>query len=229
MNETERLLQKHRNEFHKVVDFDPATEKLYRFDLTSANSELNGAMTEDTEKFSAYIDSKLKSAGCKFGIGGYNENRTLYRRSKLFEGAEPRTVHLGTDIWGAAGTSVYAPLGGTVHSFAGNNEFGDYGATVILQHQLDTMVFFTLYGHLGADDLVQLQEGKYISRGEVIGYFGKPHENGGWPPHLHFQVIRDMRLHKGDYPGVCTISERDKYLAICPDPDLVLDMMKYLC
>ena len=100
-------------------------------------------------------------------------------------------------------------------------------ATVILQHQLETKVFYTLYGHLSFKDLTPLKEGKFIIRGDTIGHFGEPKENGDWPPHLHFQVIRDMRIHKGDYPGVCSLSEREKYLDNCPDPDLILQMMKH--
>ena len=34
-------------------------------------------------------------------------------------------------------------------------------------------------------------------------------------------------MYKGDYPGVCSISERKKYLANCPDPDAILGMMQY--
>jgi hypothetical protein len=33
-----------------------------------------------------------------------------------------------------------------------------------------------------------------------------------------------MEGRKGDYPGVCKYSERKKYLANCPDPDLILGM-----
>ena len=54
------------------------------------------------------------------------------------------------------------------------------------------------------------------------------HENGHWPPHLHFQIILDMQLKEGDYPGVCKYSEREKYLANCPDPDLILQLNQYI-
>ena len=228
ITELENTLIKNRPDFHPVLDFDPATEKLFQFDFTTANTELKAVNISDTDIFSQYINSKLKSTGSKFGIGGYSENRTLYRRSKLFEGEEERSVHLGIDIWGPAGTKVYAPLGGVVHSFAFNDNFGDYGATVILLHQLDSVTFHTLYGHLSLNDIAQLSEGSFIIRGQVIGHFGEPKENGNWPPHLHFQIIKDMRVMKGDYPGVCTLSEKGKYLANCPDADLILDMMKYL-
>ena len=141
---------------------------------------------------------------------------------------EPRRLHLGTDIWGPAGTPVFAFLGGMVHSFAFNNHYGDYGATIILLHQLEGYAFYTLYGHLSLRDIDYLSTGQFIIRGQTIGHFGEPHENGHWPPHLHFQIILDMELNDGDYPGVCRYSERNKYLENCPDPDLILQMNKYL-
>lgn len=231
-------LTAHSHTFHKVVNFNPQKEKLLHFDLTNANKELYEIDLSDTELFSKYVHDKLKKEKAKYGIGGYNELRGFYERSKLFspsplerglggEVEEPRRLHLGIDIWGEEGTKVYAPMGGVVHSYAFNSNFGDYGATIILQHQLDTVNFYTLYGHLSLDDLARVTETQYIVRGHVIGHFGKPEENGHWPPHLHFQIIKDMRTYKGDYPGVCKYSERKKYLGNCPDPDLILNMMQY--
>jgi hypothetical protein len=72
-----------------------------------------------------------------------------------------------------------------------------------------------------------LNEGQYINRGQEFAHFGEPRENGQWPPHLHFQIIADMQFKKGDYPGVCKFSEREKYLHNCSDPDLILQMMQY--
>jgi murein DD-endopeptidase MepM/ murein hydrolase activator NlpD len=222
----ENVLAKNRQQFHSVVDFNRVTDKLLHLDFAATNTELTPELIADTTSFSQYIDNKLATANAKYGIGGYNEDRILYQRSKHFDGSEQRTIHLGIDIWAAAGTKVYVPVGGTVHSFAFNNNFSDYGATIILQHQLDTIVFYTLYGHLSLQDITPLQKGKYISRGEVLAHFGPPAENGDWPPHLHFQIIDDIRLNEGDYPGVCSKSEREKYLNNCPDADLILNMME---
>ena len=235
MNQPQNILQErlkaHSHTFHKVVDFNPAKEKLIHLDLTNANEELLKIDLANTEKFSSYIHDKLKKEKAKFAIGGYNELRGLYERSEVFNalsaGDEPRRLHLGIDIWGEEGTKVYAPLGGLVHSFGYNKNFGDYGATLILLHQLDTVTFYTLYGHLSLDDIAKVIEFQYIIRGHVIGHFGKQEENGNWPPHLHFQVIKDVRTNKGDYPGVCKVSEAKKYLANCPDPDLILNMIQY--
>ena len=222
------VLKKNSENFCPVVEFDASTDKLYPFDFTQNNKELTPADIARTDTFSAYVNKKLLQAGARYGIGGYNEDRTIYRRSDLFDGTEARSIHLGVDIWGAEGTKVYVPVGGTVHSYANNNNFGDYGATIILQHQLDTINFYTLYGHLSLADLAPLQEGKYISRGEVLGHFGGPHENGDWPPHLHFQIIHDIRVHYGDYPGVCKKSESKHFLFNCFNPYLILNMMQFV-
>jgi murein DD-endopeptidase MepM/ murein hydrolase activator NlpD len=240
----EDLLKRRQAEFHPVVKFEPATDKLLLFDFTAGNRQLSPEAIADTERLCRYIDRKLEESQAKFGIGGYNENRVLYQRSGLFTAipstavaeqgprhgfeVSSRSVHLGIDIWGPQGTEVFLPLGGTVHSFAFNNHFGDYGATIIMQHQLETRVFHTLYGHLALADLDGLQQGKYLARGERIAHFGKPADNGWWPPHLHFQLIEDLGGREGDYPGVCTVADRKKYLLNCPNPDLLLGMMQYV-
>jgi len=141
---------------------------------------------------------------------------------------EPRRLHLGIDIWGPAGTKIFSPLDGLVHSFAFNNKDSDYGATLILVHSLGGIGFYTLYGHLSLNSIRNLQEGRHIRQGEVIGEFGMRFENGNWPPHLHFQLIRDMQGWKGDYPGVCKFTEKTKWLDNCPDPDLILQLNRYL-
>ena len=172
----------------------------------------------------------MNEADALYGIGGYNEHRTVYARSRVFDGAseaDSRCIHLGVDIWGKAGTPVAAPLDGTVHSFAFNDAYGDYGATIILEHQINGAQFYTLYGHLSLADLANLNDGDFIVAGKVFAHFGMPEENGQWPPHLHFQIILDMQGKKGDYPGVCSLLERENYLQNCPDPDALLNMIQW--
>jgi murein DD-endopeptidase MepM/ murein hydrolase activator NlpD len=222
------ILQQHQTRFNAVLPFNSATDKLLLLDFTAANTDLNDGILNNTEKFSTYINTKLQTTKAKYGIGGYNEHRTVYSRSKVFNTAdEPRRLHLGVDVWGEAETPVFAALDGVVHSFAFNDNYGDYGATIILQHQLDGFVFHALYGHLSLKDLDGLHEGKLFAKGEMVAHFGMPNENGEWPPHLHYQLIIDMQSRKGDFPGVCKLSERDQYLANCPDADLILQMLQF--
>ena len=179
-----------------------------------------------------YINGKINTANAKYGIGGYGENRTVYSRSKIFDadktGEEPRRVHLGIDIWGKPYTKVMAPLDAIIHSYAFNNGFGNYGATIILSHFLNGFTFYTLYGHLSLSSIKNIHEGDKINAVDVFAEFGIPIENGHWPPHLHFQVIIDIEELKGDYPGVCKYSEKEKHLDNCPDPDLILQMNQFL-
>jgi peptidoglycan LD-endopeptidase LytH len=235
------LLKKNASLFSPVVPFLPGKDKLLLLDFTSANNDLTSTILQDTRSFTQYITQKLSHSGARYGIGGYAEHRTVYSRSKLFgfsqvsptggdlEGAaEPRRLHLGTDIWGKPHTAVMAPLNGIVHSFAFNDAFGDYGATIILTHQLYDVSFYTLYGHLSLNSIKNLQEGQRVSKGDIFAEFGIPSENGQWPPHLHFQIIADLQGWQGDYPGVCKFSEKEIWLSNCPDPDLILQLNQYL-
>jgi very-short-patch-repair endonuclease len=402
----EERLRKASVSFAPVVPFAPG-DKLLQMDFTAANTELTDEILKDTERFGAWVNEKLTTADARYGIGGYNEHRTIYSRSDLFSPSEPpptpptgesnaqpspagdadvsigefywsadpiqygllkqfvaahrqeptlaesvlweqlrnqklggykfrrqhiignciadfvcltkqliievdglyhqlpdqirsdeerttwlkqqgfsvlrftndqvllqteqtlkttlstleamppipkkhyqkkeetpksglsaqdspplgelegaRRLHLGLDIWGPAHTAVYTPLEGTVHSFAFNDHFGDYGATLILQHEINGLIFHSLYGHLSLASITGKKEGQRFEKGEMIATFGEPQENGHWPPHLHFQLILDMQGMKGDYPGVCRFSERERYLENCPDPDLLVGWMK---
>ena len=229
----EERLKNHADAFHLVVPFEKK-DRLLLLDFTERNTELSAEILDNTGVFIQYINLKLKESNAKYGIGGYNEHRTIYSRSRLFspshlseDSAEPRRLHLGIDIWGRPYTKVMTPLNGIVHSFAFNNAFGDYGTTIILTHNLEGVSFYTLYGHLSLNSIKNMHEGDVVRKGDVFAEFGIPFENGQWPPHLHFQIVLNMQGMKGDYPGVCMYSEREKYLANSPDPDLLLQMMKY--
>jgi len=207
----------------KVVDFNPATDRLYHFDLTGGNADLAEQTFSDTTKFSRWINDKLIFNKCKYGTGGYMEHRSIYARSSHFDtDAEPRRLHLGVDIWANEGTPVYSPLNGRIHSFKDNNNFGDYGPTVILEHDFNGLKMYTLYGHLSRKSLIGLRAGLHVGPSQKIGEFGNIEENGHWPPHLHFQLMFDMEGKVGDYAGVCRFSEKEKYLKNIPDPQLIL-------
>lgn len=224
------ILEKNKHQYYPVVPFKPGKDHLLKMDFTEANKDLTQEVIEDVSKFSSYVDEQLSNAGARYGIGGYAEHRSVYSRSKVFDdvdGGEPRRLHLGIDIWGIAGTPVFAPFGGMVHSFKFNDHYGDYGATIVLLHQLESASFYTLYGHLSLKD-ISLVEGQYISRQQEFAHFGEPHENGHWPPHLHFQIIENIELKEGDYPGVCRMSDKNFYLKNCPDADLILQMNQYI-
>ena len=218
-----RLLQKHASEIHPVLDLDLNAANVTKLDLGENNHLLTLENLQDTSRFEKVIHQILAENKAEVGIGGYFENRVIYRRSPHFNATdEPRSIHLGVDIWAPAGMHVYAPLEATVHSFFNNNNFGDYGPTIILQHQLEGHKFYTLYGHLDVACLEGLYEGNPIAKGQRIAAFGPYPENGDWPPHLHFQIIADMEGKRGDYSGVCKPSLMAHYASLCPNPNLIL-------
>ena len=158
--------------------------------------------------------------------GGYLEERGIYESPVFRSGnEEPRKLHLGVDLFAPAGTAICAPLDGWVHSFQINDGALDYGPTIILQHEVtDELTFWTLYGHLSEESLVGLRKGDLISRGQILAELGDSSINGGWAPHLHFQIILDLQGRSGDFPGVCKVSERENWAEICPSPYALLGL-----
>ncbi|PTB97518.1 peptidase M23 [Marivirga lumbricoides] len=191
-------------------------------DFTAHNKKLLAIDLKDTDIFNKHVFDLLAERNKEFGWGGYLENREIYKRSTHFQQGEPRNFHLGIDVWAKAGSSVYCPMAAKVHSFADNNNFGDYGPTIILEHQIGNNVIYTLYGHLSRKSLNNLHEGQLIEKGDKFCEIGPYPENGDWPPHLHFQVMKDMLGNKGDFPGVCSASQLEKYKSICINPEVFI-------
>jgi peptidoglycan LD-endopeptidase LytH len=211
------------NNFASVID--PETIKsACLMDFTAFNKLWDTIDLANTEQFNQHIFQHIKENNAHCGAGGYGEERIIYKRSLNFDGVEPRSIHLGIDVWAPAFYSIYSPLEGVVHSFADNEGFGNYGPTIILKHSFGDVEFYTLYGHLSRKSLKDLKEGQSIRKGEKIAELGPYPENGDWPPHLHFQIIEDMQGWIGDYPGVAAPSQKDFYLINCPNPNLILNI-----
>lgn len=220
----EDVLKKHS--FYPVVK--SPKEDFVPIDLSKHNPALTKVNVADVHEFSEYINQYIQKHNARVAIGGYNEERNIYQRSTHFNDtqADERFIHLGVDLWADAGEPVYAPLDGIVHSFQNNKGLGNYGPTIILQHELEGITFYTLYGHLSLESIQDKQEGQHIKAGEAFCTFGDYTVNGDYPPHLHFQVIKDLKSNKGDFPGVTSIAERAHDLANCPDANLVLGKRK---
>ena len=193
------------------------TQDYAPIDLSRHNPELQDRDILSYDGMQAYLDEVLARHGAKIAYGGYAERRTFYQQSPHFG---ERSVHLGIDLWAPAGTAVYAPFEATVHSFAYNDNYLDYGATIILAHTdpITEAAFYTLYGHLGRSSLTMVSLGQSLEAGETFAAVGAREDNGGWVPHLHYQVILDIQGYRGDYPGVATEANAPRYLKNCPDP-----------
>lgn len=161
--------------------------------------------------------------GIRYGLGLYGENRTVYATPQFADAASPerRTIHLGIDVFAPAGTPVHAPLPGTVKHLTYNADPLDYGHTLILEHDLGGTRFFTLFGHLAAT-LPGLHPTGTVAAGQHIADLGDWPENGGWAPHIHFQIITDLLATSGNFFGVGHASLRDIWSDISPDANLLM-------
>ena len=211
-----------------ILDVDTRTAPSLVFDL-SVGSTLLGARPggANNPEVCEKLSTEMKGAGAAFGVGRCDEPRLVYT-SRLF-GAnsnpldERRTVHLGIDLFVEPGTLLRAPLDGVVHTVANNSAPQDYGPLVILQHETsDGENFFTLYGHLTKETLAALKPGQRIGRGQGFARVGTTDENGGWMPHVHFQIIVDLLDLGADFPGVAYASQRAVWTSLSPDPSLLL-------
>lgn len=214
----EQLLAQHQIKASQVIACDES--KAIKLDLSKDNEALAAVDLNNEASFGQFIFDQLPEGS--IGYGGYGEERSLYARSDLFSAEEPRTIHLGVDLWAKAGTLVYTPLDAKVHSFDNRAYHGDYGPVIILEHQVANRTLYSLYGHLSITSLEGKSLGQVIRAGEQFAWLGEYAENFHWPPHLHFQLMWDLQGHVDDYPGVCRASEKDKYLANCPDAELLL-------
>lgn len=137
------------------------------------------------------------------------------------KGEGERDIHVGLDIGGAAGMPVHCFADGTVHSLGYNPEPGDYGYVIVTQHELAGRRVWALHGHLSAESIKGKECGQRVVGGDWLCSTGAEAENGGWPPHIHFQLsFQEPETH--DMPGVISISQRPDALARYPDPRGVL-------
>jgi 4-aminobutyrate aminotransferase-like enzyme/Ser/Thr protein kinase RdoA (MazF antagonist)/murein DD-endopeptidase MepM/ murein hydrolase activator NlpD len=211
---------------------DLRTEPCIVFDLSVGSLLLSadprnlesGAMTE-------IVFREMREANVRVGVGRYNEARAWYTTpafappgpNRAHPTDEHRTIHLGLDLFAEAGTGVHAPLAGIVWSLTNNSLRLDYGPLIILRHEDSRGAeFFTLYGHLTLDSIDGLRPGQKIARGQRIGAIGSPPTNGEWAPHLHFQIVTDLLDLFSLFPGVAFASQRDVWLKLSPDPNLLI-------
>jgi len=216
----------------RVVEADLRTAPLHVFDL-SAGSTFLGADpgNAETHTLTRAIFARMERERVAIAVGRYNEARLLYTTSQYAgdqaHPTERRTIHLGIDLFVVPGSAICAPIDGVVHLLAENPAALDYGPLVVLRHETaEGEEFFTLYGHLSRATLRELKPGQAIARGQVFATVGTVNENGGWPPHVHFQVILDLLERGAEFPGVARPSERSIWTGLSPDPNLLLGIPK---
>ena len=124
-----------RCEASKVLAPSISYSEYVPLDLSISNPTIHHLAT--AEDYGVFIQKHLDANAGKIAFGGYQEIRNLYQRSSVFkaDNSEERNIHIGLDLWINETASVHAALGGTIHSFQNNIALGDYGPTIIIEHE----------------------------------------------------------------------------------------------
>lgn len=222
------FLRRHAGGFAPVLGIDLRREPTLVLDLSVGSPLVAGDPRGNLEPaLTPRIETAMREAGVRVAVGRWDEPRLLYQAPAFAgEGApedERRTIHLGLDLFADAGTTVHAPLAGTVHALADNDAPQDYGPVIVLRHTTDDGTeFFTLYGHLSRESLAWLEVGQPVAAGQRIASLGTAAVNGGWTPHLHLQIITDLLDLGVGFPGVGRPGERQVWRSLSPDPNLLV-------
>lgn len=119
------------------------------------------------------VDFEYNEGGFSWPIPGYTRIlsgfgwRTLWGRSDF---------HRGLDIPAPQNTAIYAAADGVVST----NNHWSYGISVKLSHGSGLV---TIYGHMTSR---VVNDGDYVTQGQLIGYVGKTGRADGY--HLHFEA-----------------------------------------
>jgi 4-aminobutyrate aminotransferase-like enzyme/Ser/Thr protein kinase RdoA (MazF antagonist)/murein DD-endopeptidase MepM/ murein hydrolase activator NlpD len=223
-------LRQHRSRHERVLATATPLETACVLDL-SFDSTTGGdnPLRFDVDEAACRIRAAMQATSSDLAIGRYAEPRPIYTDAAFGEtspNGNRRTVHLGIDVFAPAGTEVMTPLAGTVHDTEVCADHLDYGGLVILRHQLpDGTAFGTLYGHLDPESIAELCPGQSIAAGESFARLGEPDVNGGWPPHLHLQVLAADPRRLPEVPrGVADPDDLEAHLRIYPDPSDLLGL-----
>lgn len=180
--------------------------------------------------FTRGMQEALANTGFTYDVGRYNERRRNMYTSDLFgagssdpwcDPGERRDIHIGIDVGGPVGTAVHAVADGVVHSCGYNAAALDYGHVVVVEHVLNGRRVWALLGHLSAASTEGRCAGDAVAAGDVVGWLGAETENGGWPPHVHFQLsLIEPATH--DMPGVVGNAQHAQAMRDYPDPRMCL-------
>ncbi|MHA1910779.1 MAG: aminotransferase class III-fold pyridoxal phosphate-dependent enzyme [Candidatus Kariarchaeaceae archaeon] len=176
------------------------------------------------------ISEKINSEDRQTAIGLYRENRLLWNSKETLSqsniGQEPNSVHLGMDLFAEPKTVVRAPLDGEVIFCGISSTIAGERPTIVLEHKIGGIndpTFYTVYACL-YNETMAIEIGQKVQAGDKIGEIGTLEENGGTPPHLHFQICLDVFDDPSVISPYCCPGNKEVWLNISPDPNLILNI-----
>lgn len=176
--------------FGDFLEGDP-----YIFDFSSDNPKTLAYNLTDFRQFNQMVFEELDASSYKWGIGRYLEERKNLLRNYPNIIEEQRYYHLGLDIIVPYDTPLYAPLDAEVYTAGKETQLGNYGGYVLLKHEINRVVFYSLCGHLKTPHIVSV--GEKIAAGQEFARIGKESDSGGWFCHTHLQILTQEAVDAG--------------------------------
>jgi murein DD-endopeptidase MepM/ murein hydrolase activator NlpD len=134
-----------------------------------------------------------------------------------------RAYHPGVDMGTPRGTTIHAPLSGTVRA-TGNTDLvpGCYswGKWTLIDHANGLS---TLYAH---QDVISVTPGQKVSTGDIIGYTGNTGFSTG--PHLHFTVYVKAGVSVRQFNEIKTVTSCGPASTPVAATEAYVDPMLYL-
>ncbi len=219
-------LENSRGQFSPIIQHDLSDAPLGSLSVERSSEPQNPFAMQPSEAASLGHQTAKSNP---IWLGYYREPRLIYTDEAFRAGPskidDRRSVHLGVDIFAPAGTTVHAPLKGEV--VVAENRTGplDYGGMIILKHETPQGdCFYTLYGHLDPGFLQKLKVGDMVEAGAAFCVLGAQPVNGGWAPHLHFQLLMTADGMAPSWPGVADPDDLGLWQRLCPNPACLLNL-----
>ena len=158
-------------------------------DIKAAMVEISGKKYYrfKNEKDDKYYDQKGKAYTKTYFFKiplSYSRISSHFTKKRYHPVLKRYRAHLGTDFAAPRGRKIYAAGDGRIE-FIGRR--GGYGKTIIIRHPNG---YKTLYAHQNKFRS-GLKRGRYVKKGQHIGYVGSTGLSSG--PHLHLGVYRNGR------------------------------------
>lgn len=225
-NRIQTWLESRRGDFAPVIDMDLSSAPIRDLSVDGSALPRDPFAIQDEEATRLGADGDWKE---RVSLGRYGEPRLIYTDTAFRQGpwknSDRRTVYLGIELFAPAGTPVRAPHAGRVAALESRSGRPECGGVVVLDHETsDGDRFQTLYGYLRPEDADSLAVGQWIEKGEVIGWLGTVRANGGWSPHLHFQLALIGHRAVAALRGVANPDDIALWQAVCPNPAALLNL-----
>lgn len=219
-------LHEKKGSFHPILNVDLKQAAVLDLSPEGSSVPQNPLKLEAEEWEDALSDVAKKSDVI---IGRYCEPRLVYTapefRSAKHHASDKRTVHMGTDVFVPAGTDVFAPCDATVHAVEIFTDHLDYGGVIVLKYNIDdNNDLYALFGHLAHEVSSTWKVGDKVQAGQKIAEIGSIEENGGWTPHLHYQLALSDFGKGCDIDGVVNADELEIWQSYFPNPAAMFNL-----